>query len=1649
MCWSQLAVAQDVRSALYLYAQRGNVRSIRAMQRQGYSLEMMDANGNTPICEAALKGDQHTVNVLAAMGANPTPDCWNHLPPRIARQMRPQPMVAHVMTGESVNIPATQTTGYTPVYVNQTTGAEASSATIMTQKAPVYAPTNVSPPDTFPAGWTATALLGVGAGTALLFGTLNKGGGSSSDKKDPYNATPVEKNDCTGYLLSSEPENADFISCVRDDGVVKFKIVGCKPEYIMVYNDGSASCAKTQCAGMPLTVCPKHGDCDSCDEVDGAKRFRLTSCETGYVMSGNVCEVVTEDELGEKYGVNGYTNMSTAKSSGSTPLYYPKQSVGTVYSSVYQNVYGIRDINNKQIHNSFTSSTDNATGRVITVEHKGRGNDYGMYSTNLAMNARTTDAARAVSGTINMKKTGNGNVVAISAKQAVNIYVLGTTNNSLESSATINMESLGDVTNTGDFRGLSGTAYAANAVKGGEYTQVAKGNITINHKGTGSVSAVSSKGTSSNQGYAYNALMVRSISNSNITDNPVDANYEGTMKGRVEGNININNIGNGTVIGVDAYRRAANAYKDVLNKTETAKWGNVTADITINNEGNGNVYGLKSTNGSAFNSLNRKGADSHGYITIEKNQGNGNVFGLAAKTVSYNAYYVVADHNNATDGDMKNMAKIIMGSETSSTDITPSNMLSGSGNVNAMYVDGAGAANGFLRTGKDTGAETTVIEGATINIYHTTPSEATKDSEIFIRGIFATANSYNSQAQINSIVKNATLTSQITIREKNDSDVEVRVRGADVRGTFVNAHYDYNSTESSGTPAATDKMKGVITGNIFINGTHGLGVVDVFGINATDSAYNAFATEHVTAGSVEGKVVVRSRTKAYGMVGGDDSTDIVANARSLIASTSTATTKGYIEVTGNWGLRGMSGGAVQYNAYGKNATGEINIIKGNEINPESDINGNVFGMVGTNLYNGHEGGTGTISVFSYGTQNAYGMYASKNIDSGTGTSTIIVTGIPKINSENKATGSFRGMASVGASADIKNRTNDKITINFIGAKFKAEGDSTASNSSEPSGGDLSTAIGIYGGKSVNIYNQGKINITREVATTTKNKETSSPTSTTWTPTGNYTGGTAYGIYSEGGGRIENSGTIEVTNKIANSYGIYVKDGTNSTIINTKTITIGSAAGYGIYIESNCSPEKGCSVSNSGTIQVGSATTGDHVIHTASVEKNMGIDSFDHFIHLGGAAFNNNSLVSSIVPIDFDAMDGQMNIGTGGTYEAPALSGTLSVQNDVITNGFEDSYTLNDALKTEDMTGLHVASSSALFDATTNDVGDITMTRKDFQNFTDNNSMAGFLEKNYALKQNENLFTALKKVGSANALRRNIAALSGQKMFGRLNFEDLSMMRELSANMNHQLFNNKTEKLSIVQNVDQMNFKGSNSAHIKYSLMNKKVDNKSLGLAIAFTDIASADNQNTNKRKQTSYQMIVPLGYKTKKMHFMMTPRLGYAQAKYDRAGLNNASYDGVIEKRLYGVGNEARYEVNVGDWKLFPTAEFNVLGYQQKGRETKKQFSLNIPTQNTISVEGGIGFHASHETELAHGTLNLNAGVMAYHEFANPYEMRLQMQGMRGSFTVHDEDQSVNRMMFNAGFSYDKEDVTLYGDAMTELRDELNAKVRTGVKVQF
>ena len=157
-----------------------------------------------------------------------------------------------------------------------------------------------------------------------------------------------------------------------------------------------------------------------------------------------------------------------------------------------------------------------------------------------------------------------------------------------------------------------------------------------------------------------------------------------------------------------------------------------------------------------------------------------------------------------------------------------------------------------------------------------------------------------------------------------------------------------------------------------------------------------------------------------------------------------------------------------------------------------------------------------------------------------------------------------------------------------------------------------------------------------------------------------------------------------------------------------------------------------------------------------------------------------------------------------------------------------------------------------------------------------------------------------------------------------------------------------------------------------------------------------------------------------------------------------------MEKRVFGLMNEARYPITVGKWKLEPSAEFNILGYQQKGYEDAKEFALKIKDQNTYSVEGGIGLYATREEELDKDTtLKLTAGVAAYHEFADPYRLKVGMNGMEGAFMLQDEKRSDNRGVVRAGFDYTYRDLSLYGSLISYIDRETRTSAKTGMKWKF
>ena len=136
---------------------------------------------------------------------------------------------------------------------------------------------------------------------------------------------------------------------------------------------------------------------------------------------------------------------------------------------------------------------------------------------------------------------------------------------------------------------------------------------------------------------------------------------------------------------------------------------------------------------------------------------------------------------------------------------------------------------------------------------------------------------------------------------------------------------------------------------------------------------------------------------------------------------------------------------------------------------------------------------------------------------------------------------------------------------------------------------------------------------------------------------------------------------------------------------------------------------------------------------------------------------------------------------------------------------------------------------------------------------------------------------------------------------------------------------------------------------------------------------------------------------------------------------------------MFGLMNEARYPISFGKWSIAPAVEFNALGYHIKGREDAKEYSLNIKSQNNYSVESGLGLYANRELKpTKNSTLKLNAGVAVYHEFADPYELELGMNGMDGSFRVRDDRRKDNRAVLRTGFDYGLGDnITLIGSFAT------------------
>lgn len=555
-------------------------------------------------------------------------------------------------------------------------------------------------------------------------------------------------------------------------------------------------------------------------------------------------------------------------------------------------------------------------------------------------------------------------------------------------------------------------------------------------------------------------------------------------------------------------------------------------------------------------------------------------------------------------------------------------------------------------------------------------------------------------------------------------------------------------------------------------------------------------------------------------------------------------------------------------------------------------------------------------------------------------------------------------------------------------------------------------------------------------------------------------GNAYGIYASGPGtKVYNTGTIKVNgdSRVGSDAAdacdkgtcYYVNSAANNAYKELATYINGM-----ISDPTNDYPKVTASAAGFYATRTGSGTTDDPYILSDFVATTLEDSTVSHIFLDDDATFVDGGYTAmGAVAANFNALtngnNGNYAVTTGFSMQTSSASGLLQVDPSAVTGSNATEFTLVNAFESPDVNDLELKSNSYMFDAdlvsTSDTTHDIVMTMKSFDELTDNKSLAAFLANNYAGQKNEAFFNELKSIGSAEAFTSALTHLTAGETLTRFTHEDLTALRDVNANMNALMFSNMDQPL--FQNAGTFNafsFQNDRQSSAQFALAHKRISPYTkIGYAMSTTHLNS-DNRRSTTRQNDIFQAFTPIGYDRFGWQLISTPQIGFARAHYSRKGYNGTSYDGIIEKRIAALMNEARYPIQIGSVTLAPTVEFNALFYNQKGNETKKAYSLTMPSDNTLSVEAGAGFHL--ETKVK--GFSLTAGAMLYRELADPYNMKVGMNGMDGSFDLFDE-QKKYRGVTDLGFGYDVGPFNVYGNLRHFVETQNRTQMKAGFNIHF
>ena len=709
---------------------------------------------------------------------------------------------------------------------------------------------------------------------------------------------------------------------------------------------------------------------------------------------------------------------------------------------------------------------------------------------------------------------------------------------------------------------------------------------------------------------------------------------------------------------------------------------------------------------------------------------------------------------------------------------------------------------------------------------------------------------------------------------------------------------------------------------------------------------------------------------------------------------------------------------------GNNAVGIYNdgaIIK--------NSGGGVVNVTGANSYGvyGNIDNLGDIIVSNSSSYGVYGSIENKGtitVNSGIGVKTG-ATDLVDNSADIKVNGGIgveghivnTGTVTVNGGVGIKGYGSNSGTItNYGDAGVQVEGSFTNSGSIDGVGVGIEVVSG-------NALNQKSISMTNGTGILVDNGASA-------TNTGTISIGSGYGFHIKDGGSGINAGLVSLSN---NGLGVYVEDG--GGFVNTGTISYhskknGACSNYDVGGE--CIDEDAGSASTS-------AVLGDLV-----------------FVENGASFVNGGTIDLGDANLDFDK-SGNYVLAEGGTYKAATLSGNITVSSDIVVDGFEDTYKVENAFEGEN-NGISVHSESYLFDANTEDKGDVTdvtLNRKDFRAVLEEEELADFLEANYQAKNNENMYRALKGTATPTTFIAGVESEMGKKFYANLPRENMAVLRGLQNQEQRRILENGLMGVSLSADYFKTG-KDGNGILSDYdddvysvALSGGKLLNRfwSVGgtLKAAY---AKSDYDDVNSSRDNKILMaLLPIMYKNNRFKFLTEPSIGLGFGSYTRKTTFSNSYDADTFDIYYGLYNHAEYDIDLKIAELVTEAEVNLQGISSNDAKEKGGFKYS--NNDSVSLEAGIGVKLRKRIKLAKDReLMLALGTKYYHEMLDPYkDFTIGTSAANYSLKGYNEDK--NRLRTAAEATYRDGSFALSAEVAHNLEKEENVEGGLGVRYHF